>query len=91
LIGGSFKGDTMVHFKFTTVMGKITDRLLFSFLSSAEVEDFNSIGCSGKTLKDENMTGVDFLNSLGKGQFSIIQVKHDTGDFVEEFVLAKCE
>lgn len=79
----------MLQFNFTTALGKVIGRNLFSFLSDEEFEELNSIGYSGKTTKGIKMSREDYLNSLGKGQFLILQIKHDKGDFVEEFVLTK--
>lgn len=72
-------------FKITTGMGKYFGKL--PFLSEKELEEFNSIGYSGKTTKGVNMSRETYLNSLNKGQFQVTQTKFDNGSFEESFFI----
>lgn len=78
-------------YKVSTCMGKI-DNSQFSdtlpFLSNEELEALNEIGYTGK-LNSERISRVEYLNSLGKGQFLIEQTKSDEGDFCEEFTITR--
>lgn len=55
-------------FHITTGMGEYHGTL--PFLSDAELEEFNSIGYSGKNLDGEKTTRLDYLNSLMKSMGS---------------------
>ncbi len=59
-----------------------------NFLTNEEKENFDTIGYSGK-LNGENISRSEYLNSLGKGQFSVKQTSWDSGDFREEFVIVR--
>jgi len=59
------------------------------FLTENEQENFDSIGYSGKTLDGKKMSRSEYLNSLNKGNYSIIQTKFDHGDFSESFTIVK--
>ena len=58
------------------------------FLSEQEKKDFDEIGYTGK-LNGVETSRTEYLNSLGKGEFSILQIKWDNGDFTEKFVLSR--
>jgi hypothetical protein len=77
-------------YQFETSMGEV--REIFGhplhFLSEQQRKDFNQIGYSGK-LNGVQTSRIDYLNSLGKGEFSILQTKWDNGDFTEKFVLSR--
>jgi hypothetical protein len=72
-------------FHITTGMGKYFGKL--PFLSEIELEDFNSIGYSGKTIKGKKISRENYLNSLNKGKFQITQTKFDDGSFEERFTI----
>lgn len=69
----------------TTGLGKCFDKL--PFLTEKEHEEFNSIGCSGKTLDGKKTTRMNYLNELGKGEFDVTQTKFDNGSFEERFII----
>ena len=58
------------------------------FLSDQEKKDFDEIGYTGK-LNGKRTSRTEYLNSLGKGEFSLLQTKWDNGDFSEKFVLSR--
>lgn len=66
-------------------MGKYFGKL--PFLSEKELEEFNSIGYSGEDTKGIKITREDYLNSLNKGEFQVIQTKFDDGSFEEKFTI----
>lgn len=72
-------------FCITTGTGKYFGKL--PFLSETELEEFNSIGYSGKTTKGIKITRQNYLNSLNKGEFQVIQTTFDNGSFEEEFII----
>lgn len=59
------------------------------FLTAKEMGELNLIGYSGKNAKKEKMTRTEFLNSLNKGTFSIVQVGFDSGDLCETFNIVR--
>ena len=69
----------------TTGMGKYLGEL--PFLTKAELEEFNSIGYSGKTHEGLSISREDYLNCLGKGEFQVTQTKFDDGSFKEAFTI----
>lgn len=72
-------------FAITTGMGKYFGKL--PFLSETELEEFNSIGYSGKTTKGIKISRESYLNSLNKGEFQVTQTKFDNGSFQESFFI----
>ena len=77
-------------YRITTGMGKV---MLWgghplSFLTDKEKDNLDEIGYTGK-LKGEKMSRERYLNSLGKGSFSVEMTKSDDGDFTEEFIIAR--
>jgi hypothetical protein len=72
-------------FYITTGMGKYFGKL--PFLSETELEEFNSIGYSGKTTKGLKISRENYLNSLNKGEFQVTQTKFDNGSFEEGFTI----
>lgn len=72
-------------FEISTGMGKYFGKL--PFLSETELEEFNSIGYSGKTTKGVKMSRESYLNSLNKGEFQVRQTKFDNGSFEESFFI----
>ena len=68
-------------FHITTGMGKYFGKL--PFLTESELEEFNSIGYSGKT----TISRENYLNSLNKGEFQVTQTKFDDGSFEERFTI----
>lgn len=58
-----------------------------SFLSKKERENLDTIGYTGCYGKFR--TRVDYLNSLNKGTFDIVQTKYDSGDFSESFLIIR--
>jgi len=75
---------------FETSMGSINANFghPLDFLSDQEKKDFDEIGYTGK-LNGVKTSRTEYLNSLGKGEFSILQTKCDNGDFTEKFVLTR--
>lgn len=72
----------------TTGCGRPNDPKSLPFLTEEELEEFDSIGYSGKTTNGVKMSWHEYLDSLGKGQFSIAQTKFDNGDCIEKYVIA---
>ncbi len=72
-----------------TVCGKFTDGRLqiFGSLSNEEFDELNKIGYSGKTSDGKRISRADYLNTLGKGEWSFLQTKGDSGDFTEMWVV----
>ena len=77
-------------YTFQTSMGKVSTFFghPLKFLSEQEKENFDEIGYTGK-LNGAKTSRTEYLNSLGKGEFSILQTKWDNGDFTEKFVLSR--
>ena len=77
-------------FTFETSMGEVKEPFghPLHFLSDQEKKDLDQIGYSGK-LNGKQTSRTEYLNSLGKGEFSILQIKWDNGDFTEKFVLSR--
>ncbi len=71
----------------TTGMGKCFIKL--PFLTDEEMENFNSIGYSSKTLDGVRTTRTKYLNSLGKGDFDVDQTLYDNGSFEEAFTIIR--
>ena len=59
-----------------------------SFLTSEEQKEFDTIGYTGKNSAGKKTSYGEYLNGLGKGEFSVKQTKSDTGDFCESFEIA---
>lgn len=74
-------------YRVVTVMGRCQERL--QFLTEAEQADLDSIGYSGFTVAGVRNGRTQYLNSLGKGQFDVTQVKFDDGSFIEEFIIVR--
>jgi len=72
----------------TTNQGYLTGNIP-QYLSDDEIICLNCIGHSGKDLDGYKTNRVDYLNSLGKGEFSIEKTKFDNGDFREEFIITR--
>lgn len=74
-----------------TCMGKVNSIFghPLNFLSESEKLEFDEIGYTGKNFKKEKISKGEFLNSLGKGVFTVEQTKYDNGDFDESFVIAR--
>lgn len=73
-----------------TCMGKITpwgDQL--NYLTEEEKKELDVIGYTGKNSKGEKTSREAYLNSLGKGEFEVEQLKFDSGDFCEEFMVVR--
>lgn len=75
-------------YTFSTAMGAGSKSDL-PFLSSTEMTELNKIGSSGKNNKGERTSRMDYLNSIGKGVFSVLQTKFDNGDFTERFTIIR--
>ena len=77
-------------FTFETSMGSVSTFFghPLHFLSDQEKKDLDQIGYSGK-LNGKQTSRTEYLNSLGKGEFSLLQTKWDNGDFSEKFVLSR--
>ena len=70
-------------FNIDTSMGKIISGQL-PFLTKQEQKNLNEIGYTGK-LNGVKITREIYLNSLGKGEFTVNQTKFDMGDFCQSF------
>lgn len=75
-------------YNISTCMGKVNGENPLTFLSKEEQDNLNEIGYSGK-LNGERISRTTYLNSLGKGEFSIEQTKYDNGDFSERFIIIR--
>ena len=73
-----------------TAMGKVNqyDGHPLDFLSQKEKEEFDEIGYTGH-LNGVKTNYMQYLNSLDKGEFKVVQTKFDNGDFSEEFLIIK--
>jgi len=60
-----------------------------NFLTSDEILEFNVIGYTGKNSKGISCSYSEYLNSLGKGEFSVKQTKFDNGDFHEKYLISR--
>jgi len=80
----------ITSYKITTGMGKLRGDSYLP-LTESEIEEFNVIGYTGKNSAGVKTTYVEYLNSLNKGIFSIVQTKHDDGTYIEEFIINRCE
>lgn len=72
-----------------TCMGKVINKVSLSFLSKEELEDLDLIGYTGRDSSGKKISRKKYLNSLGKGEFEIVQSNHDTGGFCESFTLVR--
>lgn len=70
-----------------TCMGKINGDCP-PFLTADEQKEFDTIGHTGKNSQGVKSSYGEYLNSLGKGEFSVKQTKSDNGDFCETFEVA---
>lgn len=71
-------------------MGSVSSHTKLYFLTETQQKEFDSIGYSGKTLNGTKMGRVEYLNSIEKNvEYSLHQIKHDNGDFNEEFILVR--
>lgn len=78
------------NYNITTGMGKINpSRNPLTFLTIEEFDELNNIGYTGKNNKGIITSRDKYLNSLGKGKFSINQTKTDNGNFQEEFIITR--
>ena len=79
------------QFTLTTSMGSLNKHLssLQNILTEEEVAELDVIGFTGKTSKGEKSSFANYLNSLGKGEFSIKQVGWDNGSFTEKYEVAR--
>lgn len=82
-------------FKIETSMGKLRHTYSkgnffhpLDFLTEEEKTNLDEIGYTGK-LKGEKTSRGEYLNSLGKGEFSVEKTKFDHGDFTEEFLIVR--
>jgi len=77
-------------YTFETSMGSVRANFghPLHFLSEQEKKDFDEIGYRRK-LNGVEISRTEYLNSLGKGEFSLSQTKWDNGDFTEKFVLSR--
>ena len=79
------------NYSVTTAMGKIhsssSDPL--NFLTPREIENFNEIGYTGKTLEGQKMSRLQYLNSLGKGEFKIIHLHQNNSEFTEKMEIIR--
>lgn len=77
-------------FDIETCMGQITSfGEQLNFLTEAEINEFNTIGYTGKNLAGVESSYSEFLNSLNKGEFSVKQTKFDGGNFMERFFIVR--
>lgn len=60
------------------------------YLTPEQNDELNLIGYSGKNSKGEKTRRLDYLNSLGIGEFDITQTEWDNGDFCEAFIVVRC-
>lgn len=79
------------QYTMSTGMGYLSTgtKLTMLFLSDNEIENMDSIGYSGKDKAGNKTTFEEYLNSLNKGTFTVKKTKHDTGDFSEEYTVAR--
>ena len=77
-------------YQFETSMGEVRANFghPLDFLSEQEKKDFDQVGYSRK-LNGKPTSRTEYLNSLGKGEFTLLQIKWDNGDFTEGFVLSR--
>jgi len=72
----------------STAVGK-TSHDQVPFLNVNELKEFNSIGYSGRLLNGNKANWSDFLNTLGRGMFSVKQTKFDNGNMEEEYIITQ--
>lgn len=71
-------------------MGEINHNPLV-FLTQNELKEFNTIGYTGKNSQGKKTNYEEYLNTLNKGAFSVVQTKYDNGNFCEEFLVTKVD
>jgi len=81
--------ESIEKYNINTGMGKVFDHSSLPFLTDSELEEFNKVGFTGKNNSGEKMNYGEFLNTLNKGEFTVIQTKYDNGDFSESFSIIK--
>jgi hypothetical protein len=80
-------------FRVKTCMGKVYtsfDHPLY-FLTEEEKKELDTIGYTGRNSINERISREDYLNSIGKGSITVMQIKWDNGDFTEEFIISRAE
>lgn len=58
---------------------------LASFLSPAEIEEFNLIGYTGKNSAGKASTYEKYLNTLNKGKFKVETLAWDGGEYTAKY------
>jgi len=78
------------EYEITTGMGIIYHGIsILTFLNVDELAELNNIGYTGKKIDGIKCTRTEYLNSLGKGKFSVQQTKYDNGDYSEAFTIVR--
>lgn len=79
------------QFTLTTSMGSLNKHIsnLQNILTEEEVAELDIIGFTGKNSKGEKSSFEKYLNSLGKGEFDVQQIKFDNGSFTEEYKISR--
>lgn len=73
-----------------TSMGSLTfdsRKKLTHYLNEDELKELDLIGYSRKTSDGKETSRDVYLNSLGKGEFTVRQTRFDNGDFSEAFMI----
>ena len=80
----------IINYKIETAMGKVNTTLghPLDFLTADEKKALDKIGHTGK-LGDVKISREKYLNTLGYGEFAIVQTKHNNGEYVDEFIVSR--
>jgi len=80
----------MQQYKIQTAMGQVMTTFghpLKNILTGQEIENLDKVGYTGKW-KGKKTTMVDYLNSLGKGLFTIEVLNINSSEFTAEYMIA---
>ena len=83
----------ITNYRVETAMGKMTKFFghPLPFLSQSQSDEFDKIGSTGTDNNGNPNTRTKYLNSLGMGKFVIEQIKFDSAEFTEEFIVTRVE
>lgn len=79
------------NFNYRTCMGKASGQLVVQlpFLSKEEQKEMDLIGYTGKNSSGVRTSFEKYLNTLGKGKFSVVQTKFGSDDFIEKYMITR--
>jgi hypothetical protein len=74
-----------------TGMGRVSDPKLLPFLTKEEFTEFNHVGYTGKDINGDRSSYEKYLNSLGKGDFTVETLQHDNAEFTATYLIIRAK